>query len=218
MCPKEPGENRDVARSGARLQDRHSGAQSGCFDDHQCLGRRRAELLKLNLRLVASGLGGQSGLDSEELVERGRDVAKVKTQPVQIDVQSRFGGVIGVAAVSGRTAEDVSGQAADGRVVEFDRRVGFQECSNMPSKLCERTLYRWELRGRLHLHRPVKIQENLVRCGTTPAARKGPFAAGPPGRQYVVVGAHGFDDVMGGYEAALHTRRNERAGRDRQRR
>ena len=135
VCSKEPGENRNIARSGTRLQDRHSRAECGCFDDDEGLGRRRAELLKLNLRLVTSGLDGQSGLLGEKLVERGGDVAKVKTHPVQIDVESRLGGVIGVTAVPGRTAENLLGQAADSGVVEFHRRIGFQECGKTPSEL-----------------------------------------------------------------------------------
>ena len=82
LCSKGPGEDRNIARSGTRLQDRHSRAECGCFDDDEGLGRRRAELLKLNLRLVTSGLDGQSGLLGQKLVERGGDVAKVKTHPV----------------------------------------------------------------------------------------------------------------------------------------
>ena len=214
VCSKEPGENRNIARSGTRLQDRHSGAECGCFDDHEGLGRRRAELLKLNLRLVTSGLDGQSGLFSEKLVDRGGDVAKVKTHPVQIDVEARLGGVIGVTAVPGRTAENLLGQAADCRVVELDRRIGFQECGKTPSELHERTFRRRKRRDQLRFRGPVKIQENLVRCGTTPAARIGPIAAGPPGRQCVVVVAHGFIDVMGGSRCrvAYTSKKNRRAG------
>jgi hypothetical protein len=104
LCSKEPGENRHIARSGARLQDGHSRAESGCFNDHERLGRGRAELLKLNLGLVTSGLEGQPRLLSEKPVDRGRDIAKVKTHAVQIDVETRLGGVIGVTAVPGRTA------------------------------------------------------------------------------------------------------------------
>ena len=82
MCSKEPSENRNIARSGTRLQDRHSRAEGGCFDDHEGLGRRRAELLKLNLHLVTSGLEGQPRLRDEKLVDRGGNLAKVKTHPV----------------------------------------------------------------------------------------------------------------------------------------
>jgi len=138
LCSKEPSENRDIARSGTRLQDRHSRAEGGCFDDHEGLGRRRAELLKLDLNLVTSGLEGQSGLLSEKFVERGGDVAKVKTRHVQIDVQARLGGVIGVAAMPGRTAKNLLCQVTDCRVVEFQRRIGFQERGNTPSELGDR--------------------------------------------------------------------------------
>lgn len=179
VCSQKPGENRDIARSGARLQDRHSRAESGHFDDHKGLGRRRAELLKLNLRLVTSGLEGQSGLLGKEFVDRGGDVAKVKTHPVQIDVQSRLGGIIGVTAVPGRTAKNLLGQAADCRVVELDRWIGFQECGKTPSEPHERTFRRRKRCDRLRFGGPVKIQENLVRCGATGTPRVGPTAAGP---------------------------------------
>ena len=170
VCPKEPSENGDIARSGTRLQDRHCRAKGGCFDDHEGLGGRRAELLKLNLRLVTSGLEGQPGLCSDELVDRGGDVAKVETHSLKIDVQSSLGGVVGVPAVPGRTAKNLLGQAADCRVIELDRRIGFQECGKMPSEARDRTFHRRKLRGRLRLSGPVKIQEHLVRRGTTPAA------------------------------------------------
>ena len=120
VCPKEPNESRNIARSGTRLQDRHSRAECGGFDDHEGLGRRRAELLKLDLNLVASGLEGQPGLCGKKFVDCGRDVAKVETHPVQIDVEACLGGVIGVTAVPGRTAKNLLGQASDCGVVEFD--------------------------------------------------------------------------------------------------
>ena len=125
VCSNEPGENRNIARSGARLQDRHSRVECGCFDDHEGLGRRRAELLKLDLNLVASGLKGQPGLRGKKALDRGRDVAKVKTHPVEIDIDARLGAVIGVTAVTRRTAKNLSGQAVDCRVVELDGRIGF---------------------------------------------------------------------------------------------
>ncbi|MGA2035620.1 MAG: hypothetical protein ABSG68_25510 [Thermoguttaceae bacterium] len=181
VCSKRPGENRNIARSGTRLQDRHFRAECGCFDDDDGLGRRRAELLKLNLRLVTSGLDGKSGLLDEKLVDRGGDVAKVKTHPVQIEVEARLGGVIGVTAVPGRTAENLLGQAGDSGVVEFHRRIGFQECGQTASELHDRTFRRRKRRDQLRLRGPVKIQEDLVRCGATPAARMGPIASGPPG-------------------------------------
>lgn len=181
LCSKGPGENGNITRSGTRLQDRHSWAECGCFDDDEGLGRRCAELLKLNLRLVTSGLDGQSGLLGEKLVKRGGDVAKVKTDPVQIDVQSRFGGVIGVTSVPGRTAENLLGQAGDSGVVEFHRRVGFQECGQTASELHDRTFRGRKSRDQFHFRGAVKIQENLVRCGATPATGVGPVAVGPPG-------------------------------------
>jgi hypothetical protein len=109
VCSKEPGENRNIAGPGARLQDRHSRAECGCFDDHEGLGGRRAELLKLDLNLVTSGLKGQPGLCGKKFVDRGRDVAKVKTDPVEIDIDARLGGIIGVTAVTGRTAKNLLG-------------------------------------------------------------------------------------------------------------
>ena len=83
--------------------------------------------------------------------------------------------------MSGRTAENLLGQAVDCRVVELDRRVGFQECGQTPSKLHDRTFRRGKRCDRLRFRGPVKIQKNLVRCGATAAARMGPIAAGPPG-------------------------------------
>ena len=208
-----PSENRNIARSGARLQDRHSRAECRCFDDHEGLGRRRAELLKLDLNLVASGLKGQPRLRGEKLIDRGGDLAKVKTHPVQIDVEARLGGVIGVTAVPGRTAKNLLGQAADCRVVELDRRIGFQQCGKTPSELRDRTFHRRKRRDRFCLRGPVKIQEHLVRCGTTGTARVGPTAAGPRVRQWVVVVAHGLVDVMRGRDAVLHTRRRRMRGK-----
>ena len=149
----------------------------------------------------------------EKFVDRGEDVAKVKTHPVQIDVQSRLGGVIGVTAVPGRTAENLLGQAADCRVVELGRRIGFQECGKTPSELRDRTFHRRKRRDRFRFRGPVKIQEHLVRRGTTPTARIGPTAAGPRVRRCVVVVEHGLVDVMRGCDAVLHTRRKTRRGK-----
>jgi hypothetical protein len=192
LCSKGPGENGNIARSGTRLQDRHSWAECGCLDYHEGLGRRRAELLEFDLSLVAAGLDGQPGLLGEQLVDGGGHVGKVKTHPVETDVEARFGGVIGVAAVSGRTAENLLGQAADGRVVEFDGRIGLQECGNTPGEEQYGSFRRRKRRNRPCIRRPVKIQENLVRCGSTHTARRGPIAAGPHVRQCVVVAVHGF--------------------------
>jgi hypothetical protein len=170
VCSQEPSENRDIARSGARLQDAHARAESGYFDDHEGLGGRRAELLKLNLGLVTSGLEGQPGLRSEKPVDRGGDVGKVKTHVVQIDVETRLGGVIGVTAVPRRTAKNLLGQAADCRVVELDRRIGFQECGKTLSEPRDRTLRPRNRCDRFCVRGPVKIHEHLVRCGTTGTA------------------------------------------------
>ena len=207
--PEKSGENRDIARSGTRLQDRHPRTEGGRLDDHQCLGRRRAELLELNLRLVASGLEGQPGLLGEKPVDRGGDVAKVNPRPMQIDVQSRLGGVIGVTAVPGRTAENLLGQAGDCPVVELGRRVGLQEGGQMSGQLCDRTRHRGQLRGRLRLREPVEIQEHLVGVEATATARIGPTAASPSVRGYVVVLDHGLVDVMGRSHAGLHTRQGD---------
>ena len=84
VCSKQPGEDRDIARSGTWLQDRHSRAECGCLDDHQGLGRRGAELLKLNLRLVASGLEGQSRLLDEEFVDSRKHVVQINARAVEI--------------------------------------------------------------------------------------------------------------------------------------
>jgi len=203
---KEPGENRNVARSGTRLQDRHSRAESGCFDDHERLGRGRTELLKLDLNLVTSGLEGQPSLLDKKPFDCGGDVGEVKSHPVKIDVEPRLGGVIGVAAMPGRTAEDLLGQAADGPVVELDCRVALQKCGKMPCEPFDRTLHARECRGRLRFRGPVEIQEHLVRGGTTPAARMGPTAADPCVRRCVTVVEHGLANVMDGCDAVLHQR------------
>lgn len=213
MCSNEPGENRNIARSGARLQDRHSRAECGCFDDHQRLGRRRAKLLKLNLRLVTSALEGQPGLLGKKPIDRSRDVAKVKTNPVEIDIDARLGGVIGVTGVTRRTAKNLLGQAVDCRVVELDGRIGFQEYGKTPSEPRDRTFRRRNRCDRLRFGGPVKIQEHLVGCGATGTARVGPTAGLPRVRQCVVVVAHGLIDVMRGRHAVLHTRRRKMRGK-----
>ena len=98
---------------------------------------------------------------------------------MQIDVHSRLRGVIGVTAVPRRTAKYLLGQTADCRIVELDRRIGFQECGNTPSELHDRTFRRRKRRDRFRFRRPIKIQNHLVRCGTTPTPRVGPTAADP---------------------------------------
>jgi len=86
-----------------------------------------------------------------------RGCKDLKAQPVQMDIEASLGGIIGVTAVTGRTAKNLLGQSVDCRVVELDRRIGFQECGKTPSEVCERTFRRRKRYDGLGFRGPVKI-------------------------------------------------------------
>ncbi len=88
---EQPGEYRDVSCPCTRFHHCHSEASRGCFDKDQRFGRRCAELPKISLGLVAARLQRKSHLLRQEPIYRGRRVAQVQSNPIQIDADTRIG-------------------------------------------------------------------------------------------------------------------------------
>ncbi len=98
VLPK-PSQNGDIPRSGTRLQT-DIPQQRALPQRPRGPGRRRAELLKLDCAW-SRGLEGQSRLLDEKRLDGSRPVAEFNTGPVQVDVEARLGGVVGVTAMPG---------------------------------------------------------------------------------------------------------------------
>lgn len=81
-------------------------------------GRRRAELLQVDLLLVPPVLNRQALSFMEESVYRGVRITEVEFQTAEMEIQARFGSVVGVSAVAGRGAEARAGQVFEVVVLE----------------------------------------------------------------------------------------------------
>ncbi len=132
----------DVARALAGFEHLHSGSKRRRLHEDERLGRRRAELLELDLNLIAFCLPWQSRLLGDEPLNRGAWIAQVKPDALYVDVESGFGGVIRIACASGRRAEYLASQSRHLRVVKGAGRLRFHDGCESKRKLPFRTLTR----------------------------------------------------------------------------
>ncbi|MEX2171084.1 MAG: hypothetical protein WD851_17325 [Pirellulales bacterium] len=110
LCAREPCQEGDVAGAGAWFKYDHVTAQRGRFDCYQRLSRRRAELLKVELMLVAPRLNGKACLLRVQLLDCGGGVGHIEVDFLEIDVESGLDGIIGVTRIAGSTSEFLAGQ------------------------------------------------------------------------------------------------------------
>ena len=82
-------------------------------------------MLKFDLRLVAAGLHRQTGLFGKQKRQGLAWVLQIDFAPIQVDVKTRFGRIIGVAAVACRTAEKLASQAG---IAGLSSRVNGSVC------------------------------------------------------------------------------------------
>jgi hypothetical protein len=120
-------EDRDVSRARARFKHIHARTKRRRLHDDQCLGGRRTELLEFDLLLIARRLRGQSLLFSKKPVNCGWRIAEVEADLIQVDVETRFGRIVGIAAVAGCGSEDVMGQSSYCRVIKRGSGIGLEE-------------------------------------------------------------------------------------------
>lgn len=140
VCAGQPREYRDVARTGARLQHLHAGTDRSHYHNHQRERGRRAELLEIDLGLVAPRLPGQTRLLGQELIDGGGHVAEVKADSAQVEIESRFGRIVGVPGVPGGVAEYLLRQSTQRRVVQHGRGIPFQHGGTLDRQPCTESI------------------------------------------------------------------------------
>ena len=101
FCAQEACQDGEVARAGTRLQNRHTRTRNGSLDDDEGLRVRRAELLQFDLAMVSRRLWRETLAFTQQQLERGLGVPQWQAGALQVEVEPGFGGVVGIAGVSG---------------------------------------------------------------------------------------------------------------------